>query len=113
MRKYYPFRPIAYLPIAALLIVLAAPTAQAVQPVQTEQEAEQQNVASQKQGFFAYFLSLFSVFDRNSSAEPSNKRRSTDFSTVIAEEPLPDPEPQTTESGEDDPDNRGQLDPNG
>ncbi len=115
MRMHYRSRPVAVLLVAAFLFTLIAPAAQAVQSPQAQQEEQQQNVAHQKQGFFAYFLNLLSFFDRNRGTEPPNKRRATDSGSLIGTEPLPDPEslPETTGGGEEDPDGRGQLDPNG
>ena len=115
MRMHYRSRPVAVLLVAAFLFTLIAPVAQAVQPPLAQQEEQQQNVAHQKQGFFAYFLNLLSFFDRNRGTEPPNKRRATDPGSLVGTEPVPDPEPlpETTEGGEDDPDGRPGFDPNG
>jgi hypothetical protein len=114
MRKHNHSRPVAVLLVAAFLFTLIAPAAQAIQSPPTQQE-EQQNVAHQKQGFFAYFLSLLSFFDRNRGTEPPSKRNATDTGSLIGTEPVPDPEPlpETTGGGEDDPDGRPGFDPNG
>lgn len=115
MRKHNRSRPVAILLVAAFLFVLIAPVAQAVQSPSAQQEEQQQNVAHQKQGFFAYFLNLLSFFDRNRGTEPPNKKQPTDSGSLISTEPVPDPEPlpETTGGGEEDPDGRPGFDPNG
>jgi hypothetical protein len=113
MRKNTRFRPAAFLLIALLMAGLVAPVTEAAQSGPTEQETPRPIV--QKQGWFAYFLSLFFPLDRLDGADLLQKRKNSSSDLTGTEPtPTPDPEPQTTEGGgEDDGEGRGTIDPNG